>query len=69
MLVVLGDPHADLRDLVGLVAVGHAQIDRASRLGAASAAALGEPVKALVGGLGPGQMRPQSAGLLAPRPP
>ena len=50
VLVVLGDRHGDLRDLVLLVAVDHAQIPRAGQVVAAVAAALREPVAPLVAG-------------------
>ena len=68
VLVVLGDPYRDLRDLVGLVGVDHAQIPRLGQVGPAVAAPLGEPVAAFVRVVGPRQMCTRRAGLLAPRP-
>ena len=56
VLVVLGDPHRDLRDLVGLVGVDHAQIPRLGQVGPAVAAPLREPVAAFVRVVGPRQM-------------
>jgi hypothetical protein len=68
VLVVLGDGDGDLRDLVLLVAVHDPQVPGAVEVPAAVAAAFGEPVAALGGVIGPGQMRPRRPALLAPRP-
>ena len=68
VLVVLGDLHRDLRDLVLLVAVHDPQIPGVTQIITALAAALGEPVAAVIGVVGPGQVRPRRPGLLAPRP-
>ena len=68
VLVVLGDLHGDPRDLVLLVAVHDPQIPGAAQIITAVAAAFGEPVAALIGVIGPRQMRPRRPGLLAPRP-
>ena len=69
MLVVLGDPHRDLRDLVLLVAVHDPQIRRPGQLRAAPAPPLREPVQLFGRVVGPGQMRPRRPGLLAPLAP
>jgi hypothetical protein len=69
MLVVLGDGDRDLRDLVLLIAIDHAEITGATQVVAAVAAALREPVALLVGIIGPRQMRSRRSGLLAPRTP
>ena len=68
VLVVLGDGDGDLRDLVLLVAVHDTEVPGAGQIITAVAAALGEPVAALIGVIGPRQMRPRRPGLLAPRP-
>jgi hypothetical protein len=56
VLVVLRDLHTDLRDLVLLVAVHDPQIPGTTQIVTALAAALGEPVAAVIGVLGPRQM-------------
>ena len=66
VLVVLGDPRGDPRDLVLLVAVGHPQVGAGGQVRAALAGTLGEPVGVLVGGLGPGQVGARRPRLLAP---
>ena len=58
----------DLRDLVLLIAVDHAEIARVGQVVAAVAATFGEPIPLRVRGVGPRQMRPRRPGLLAPRP-
>jgi hypothetical protein len=68
VLVVLGDLDRDLRDLVLLVAVHDPQIPGAAQIITALAAAFGEPVAPIIGVVGPRQMRPRRAGLLAPAP-
>ena len=68
VLLVLGDCHGDPRDLVLLVAVGHAQVPGPGQVSATLAAALREHIPLLVRGVGPGQMRPRRPALLAPRP-
>jgi hypothetical protein len=69
MLVVLGNGDRDLRDLVLLIAIDHAEITGATQVVAAVAAALREPVALLVGIIGLRQMRSRRSGLLAPRTP
>jgi hypothetical protein len=68
VLVVLGDGDGDLRDLVLLIAVDHAEIPCAGQVVAAVTAAFGEPILLRIRGVGPRQMRPRRPGLLAPRP-
>jgi len=65
VLVVLNDPHADLWDLVLLVAVDHPQIPGAGQIVPAPVGARGEPVQQIIGSLGPPQMRTWRPGLLA----
>jgi len=66
VLVVLGDPRADLGNLVLLIAVHDPQTPGGGQVGAAVAAAGREPVLALVRVIGPGQMRSRCPRLLAP---
>jgi hypothetical protein len=68
VLVVLGDGDTDLWDLVLLVAVHDTEVPGAGQIITAVAAALGEPVAAIIGVIGPRQMRPRRPGLFAPRP-
>ena len=68
MLVVLGDRHRHLRDLVLLVAVHHPQIRGGGQVDAAVAAAGREHLAPLVRVIGPRQMRSRRPGLLTPCP-
>ncbi|HEX3784046.1 MAG TPA: hypothetical protein VHX38_30695 [Pseudonocardiaceae bacterium] len=63
MLVVLGDFHRHLRDLVLLVAIDDTQVGRSPQIGAAAAATLREPIFALIRRLPPGQIHPRSTWL------
>ncbi|MGH3932647.1 MAG: hypothetical protein ACRDTF_22040 [Pseudonocardiaceae bacterium] len=65
VLVVLGDLHADLRDLMLLIAVHDPQIPRAGQVITTLTVALREPVGLLIRTIGPGQVRSRRAGLLA----
>ncbi len=51
-----------------LVAIDHAQVTGGIQIITAVTAAPWKPVLALVGGLGPGRLRPRCSALLAPRP-
>jgi hypothetical protein len=68
MLVILSDLHSHLWDLMLLVAVDDPQVTGSAQINAALTAPLGQPVLAIIGILGPGQMRPGRPALLAPRP-
>ena len=61
----LGDGDRHLRDVVLLVAVDHPQIGCGGQILAAYAGSVREPVAAFVRGLGPRQVEPRRAGLLA----
>ena len=66
VLVILRDAHADLRDLVLLVAIHDPQIERFGQLLAALAPPLRKPLYLIIRPLRPGQVHPRRAGLLAP---
>ncbi len=56
VLLVLGDLHRDLGDLVLLVAVNDSEIPGATQIGTAATGALREPLRHLIRGVGPGQV-------------
>ena len=64
VLVVLGDPHRHLRDLVLLIAVDHTQICGVGQVSAAVAVAGRESVAPLVRVIGPGRCDPGARGCL-----
>jgi hypothetical protein len=66
MLVVLRDTHADLRDLMLLIAIHDPQIPRPGQIMAACAPPLRKPVYLAIRSLHPGKVRTRRVGLLAP---
>ncbi len=65
MLVILRDAHAQLWDLVLLIAIHHTKIGGLSQIIAALAAPRRVPVHLVIRLLDPGQVRARSTGLLA----
>jgi hypothetical protein len=66
MLVVLRDTHADLRDLMLLIAIHAPQIPRPGQIMAALAPPVRKPVYLAIRPRHPAKVRTRRAGLLAP---
>jgi hypothetical protein len=65
MLVILGDFHRDLRDLMLLVAVHHPQVRGIGQIVSALAKTLRESILLVIGLVQPGEVRARRSGLLA----
>jgi len=65
MLVILGDFHRDLRDLMLLVAVHHPQVGGIGQIVSALAKTLRESILLVIGLVQPGEVRARRSGLLA----
>jgi hypothetical protein len=64
VLVILGNPDPDLGDLMLLITIHHAQINRIGQINTTAAIALRKSIDLIIRHLGPGQIRTRRPGCL-----